>query len=134
MSTAQGYDLSTPAPLSRETAKRLAVLQDTLAEEMRVHLRRLLRLRLEVSVVAPDVARLRHFASFLNGRAWWYAGGSKADPAGRSVLCGCAPGLISLLSQTRYASRWDQTRLPCSMVIPFSLFPGVPDSARTVAP
>jgi flagellar motor switch protein FliM len=45
-------------------------------------------------VVAPDVARVRHFSSFLGAKAWWFAGGSKADPAGRSVLVGCAPGLI----------------------------------------
>ena len=92
--SAQSYDLSTPAPLPREAAKRLAAMRETLAEEMRLHLRRLLRMKIEISVVAPDVARVRHFATFLGGKAWWFSGGSKADPAGRSVLVGCAPGLI----------------------------------------
>jgi len=90
----QNYDLSTPAPLPRESAKRLAALQESFAEVMRIHLRRLLRLRTEVKVTAPDVARVRHFANFLAGKAWWFAGGSKGDPTGRSVLVGCAPGLI----------------------------------------
>jgi flagellar motor switch protein FliM len=91
---AQTYDLSTPAPLPAEVAKRLAAQKESIAEEMRIHLRRLLRLRMEVSVAAPEVGRVRHFANFLDGRAWWFAGGSKADPAGRSVLLGCAPSLI----------------------------------------
>jgi flagellar motor switch protein FliM len=91
---ARAYDLSTPAPLPREAARRMPALRDVLSEEMRVHLRRLLRLRTSVSVVAPDVARVRHFSSFLEGKAWWFSGGSRADPAGRSVLIGCAPSLI----------------------------------------
>lgn len=88
------YDLSTPAPLPRAAAERLAALRETLAEEMRIHLRRVLRLRTEVSVVEPDVVRVRHFAGFLGGKAWWFAGGSRSDPAGRAVLVGCAPGLV----------------------------------------
>ncbi len=90
----ESYDLSTPAPLPREASQRLAAIRETLAEEMRIHLRRLLRLRTAVSVVSPEVVRVRHFASFLDGKAWWFAGGSKADPQGRSVLIGCAPSLI----------------------------------------
>jgi len=91
---AQPYDLSTPAPLPREAARRLATQRESLAEAMRIHVRRVLRIGTEVSVGAADVARVRHFAGFAGGKAWWYAGGSKGDPADRSVLLACAPDLV----------------------------------------
>lgn len=91
---ARSYDLSTPAPMPREAARRLAAQRVTLGEKMRVHLRRVLRLPTEVDVGAPETARVRHFASHAGGNAWWYAGGSQAEPAGRSVLLACPPSLI----------------------------------------
>lgn len=93
-SSAQSYDLSTPAPLPRESARRLETQRDSLGEEMRIHVRRLLRNRTEVTVGAADVARVRHFAGFQDGKAWWYSGGAKADPGARTVLLGCAPDLV----------------------------------------
>lgn len=93
-STAQTYDLSTPAPLPREAARRLATQRESLAEEMRIHVRRLLRLRTEVSVGDADVARVRHFASFQAGKAWWYSGAGTGERADRAVLLGCAPDLV----------------------------------------
>ncbi len=91
---AKSYDLSTPAPLPRESARRLETQRESLAEEMRIHVRRLLRIRTEVSVGAADVARVRHFSGFHDGKAWWYSGASKADPTARTVLLGCAPDLV----------------------------------------
>jgi len=88
------YDLSTPAPLPREAGKRLLAQKETIAEQMRIALRKLLRLRTEVAVEAPAVARVRHFAAFADGKAWWYGGGAKDDPAGKGVLLGCSPGLV----------------------------------------
>jgi len=88
------YDLSTPAPLPREVGKRLHAQKETIAEEMRIALRKLLRIRTEVAVGAPVVMRVRHFADFADGKAWWMSGGSKEDPAGKSVLLGCTPGLV----------------------------------------
>ena len=88
------YDLSTPAPLPREAGKRLLAQKETIAEQMRIALRKLLRLRTEVVVEAPAVARVRHFAAFADGKAWWYGGGAKDDPAGKGVLLGCSPGLV----------------------------------------
>ncbi len=90
----QPYDLATPAPLPREAGRRLAAHRETLAEEMRIHLRRLLRLRTEVMVESPEVGRVRNLAGFEGGKAWWFAGGGKADPAGHTVLLGCAPSLV----------------------------------------
>lgn len=91
---AQAYDLSTPAPLPREAARRLETQRESLAEEMRIHVRRVLRLRTEVTVGTPDVARVRHFAGFQGGKAWWYAGGGKDDPGDRTVLLAVAPDLV----------------------------------------
>ena len=88
------YDLSTPAPLPREVGKRLLAQKETIAEQMRIALRKLLRLKTEVTVEAPLVARVRHFAAFAEGKAWWIAGGAKDAPAGKSVLLGCSPGLV----------------------------------------
>ena len=88
------YDLSTPAPLPREAGKRLLAQKETIAEQMRIALRKVLRLRTEVAVEAPVVARVRHFATFADGKAWWYGGGAKDDPAGKGVLLGCSPGLV----------------------------------------
>jgi flagellar motor switch protein FliM len=88
------YDLSTPAPLPREVGKRLLAQKETLAEEMRIALRKLLRLKTEVTVTAPVVVRVRHFSAFADGKAWWMSGGSKEEPAGKSVLLGCSPGFV----------------------------------------
>jgi flagellar motor switch protein FliM len=88
------YDLSTPAPPPREVGKRLLAQRETIAEQMRIALRKLLRLKTEVTVGEPVVERVRHFAAFADGRAWWISGGAKDDPAGRSVLLGCASGLV----------------------------------------
>ncbi len=92
--TARAYDLSTPAPLPRDVERRLDTQREILAEGMRIHVRRMLRQRVEVTVGVPDVVRVRQFADFHSGRAWWFTGGSKADAAGRSVLLGCAPDLV----------------------------------------
>ncbi|MSR46810.1 MAG: hypothetical protein EXS13_07085 [Planctomycetes bacterium] len=91
---AELYDLSTPAPLRLDAARRLETQREPLAEQMRIHVRRLLRVRTEASVGAADVARVRQFAGFAGGKAWWYSGGSKEDPGGRSVLLGCSPDLV----------------------------------------
>jgi len=88
------YDLSTPAPLPREVGKRLLAQKETLAEEMRIALRKLLRLKTEVTVAAPVVERVRHFSAFADGKGWWLSGGSKEEPAGKSVLLGCSPGFV----------------------------------------
>jgi flagellar motor switch protein FliM len=88
------YDLSTPEPPPREVGKRLLAQRETIAEQMRIALRKLLRLKTEVTVGEPVVERVRHFAAFADGRAWWVSGGAKDDPAGRSVLLGCASGLV----------------------------------------
>jgi flagellar motor switch protein FliM len=92
--SAQTYDLSTPAPLPREAARRLATQRESLAEELRIHVRRLLRLRTEVTVGDADVARVRHFSSFHAGKAWWYSGAGTGERADRAVLLGCAPDLV----------------------------------------
>jgi len=91
---AQAYDLSTPAPMPREAARRLATQRESLAEELRIHVRRLLRMRTEVSVGDADVARVRHFASFHGGKAWWYSGAGSGERGDRAVLLGCAPDLV----------------------------------------
>jgi len=90
----QTYDLSTPAPLPREAARRLATQRESLAEELRIHVRRLLRMRTEVTVGDADVARVRHFSSFHGGKAWWYSGAGTGERAERAVLLGCAPDLV----------------------------------------
>jgi flagellar motor switch protein FliM len=94
MTETVAVDLSTPAPPPREVGKRLLAQRETIAEQMRIALRKLLRLKTEVSVGEPVVERVRHFATFADGRAWWISGGAKDDPAGRSVLLGCASGLV----------------------------------------
>ena len=88
------YDLSTPAPLPREVGRRLLAQKETLAEEMRIALRKLLRLRTEVSVSAPVVERVRHFSAFAGGKGWWHAGGSREEPAGKSVLLAVPPAFV----------------------------------------
>lgn len=88
------YDLSTPAPLPREVGRRLLAQKETLAEEMRIALRKLLRLKTEVTVSAPVVERVRHFSSFAGGKGWWHSGGSREEPAGKSVLLACPPAFV----------------------------------------
>jgi flagellar motor switch protein FliM len=88
------YDLSTPAPMPREAERRFEAQRVSLAEHLRVHLRRLLRLRVEASVGSADVARVRQFVSDRSGSFWWYSGGSVENPDDRSVLLAVAPDLV----------------------------------------
>jgi flagellar motor switch protein FliM len=47
-----------------------------------------------VTVSAPVVERVRHFSSFAGGRGWWHSGGSREEPAGKSVLLACPPAFV----------------------------------------
>lgn len=92
--SAERYDLSTPAALARDLRERLEAQRGVLAQGLKVGLRRLLRLPLQVEVGEPQACRARRLAEFEEGSGWWYSGGPLANPREKSVFLGASAGLV----------------------------------------